>query len=195
MRFSGTSVDGARLIELDRHEDARGFFARLWCRNEVGVQGLTASVAQVNVTWNPAKGTLRGLHWQESPHEEAKVVFCARGAIFDVAVDLRPSSPTYGQWVGVTLGAEEFRLFYIPEGCAHGYQTLREETVVVYQTTEPYAPDHERGVRWNDPAFNIDWPPFADLTISAKDLAWPDYQLVTPPATRESATCALGEHA
>ena len=193
MRFSETTVDGAQLIELDRHEDARGFFARLWCRNEVGLQGLTTSVAQVNVTWNPAKGTLRGLHWQEPPHEEAKVVFCARGAIFDVAVDVRPASPTYGQWAGVTLRAEEFRLFYIPEGCAHGYQTLHEDTVVVYQTTEPYAPESERGVRWNDPAFDISWPPHADLTISSKDLAWPDYQFVSPK--RGGATCAPGARA
>jgi dTDP-4-dehydrorhamnose 3,5-epimerase len=194
MRFSETTVDGARLIDLDRHEDARGFFARLWCRSEVGLQGLTASVAQVNVTWNPAKGTLRGLHWQEPPHEEAKVVFCARGAIFDVALDLRPESRTYGQWAGITLGADEFRLFYIPEGCAHGYQTLQEDTVVVYQTTEPYAPESERGVRWDDPAFEINWPAHPELTISAKDLTWPDYQFVSS-AARGGATCAPGARA
>ena len=191
MRFSDTTVDGACLIDLDRLEDARGFFARLWCRDEVGRQGLTATVAQMNVTWNPAKGTLRGLHWQEPPHQEAKVVFCARGAIFDVALDLRPSSRTYGQWSGVTLQADEFRMFYIPEGCAHGYQTLLEDTVVVYQTTEPYAPHSERGVRWNDPAFDINWPPHTDLTISAKDLAWPDYEFASP-ATRKGAPCVPG---
>jgi dTDP-4-dehydrorhamnose 3,5-epimerase len=194
MRFFDTTVDGAQLIELDRSEDARGFFARLWCRKEVGLQGLTASVAQVNVTWNPAKGTLRGLHWQEPPHEEAKVVFCARGAIFDVALDLRPASPTYGQWAGVTLRAEEFRVFYVPEGCAHGYQTLHEDTVVVYQTTEPYAPDCERGVRWNDPAFDIHWPLSTNLTISAKDQAWPDHQFVSK-TTPARVTCAPGERA
>jgi dTDP-4-dehydrorhamnose 3,5-epimerase len=191
MRFLGTTVDGAQLIELDRHPDARGFFARVWCRNEVGAQGLTASVAQVNVTWNAAKGTVRGLHWQEPPYEEAKVVFCARGAIFDVALDLRPASPTYQQWAGITLRAEDFRVFYIPEGCAHGYQTLQEDTVVLYQTTEPYAPDHERGVRWNDPAFEIGWPLTTDLTISAKDQAWPDYRMVPPMHLR--AAGAPGE--
>jgi dTDP-4-dehydrorhamnose 3,5-epimerase len=191
MRFLATAIDGAQLIELDRQEDARGFFARIWCRDEVGAQGLTARIAQVNVTWNAAKGTLRGLHWQEPPHQEAKVVFCARGAIFDVALDLRPASPTYGHWTGVTLRAEDFRLFYIPQGCAHGYQTLHEATVVLYQTSEPYAPESERGVRWNDPAFDIRWPLDRDLTISAKDLAWPDYEVVSPLAGRD-ATSASG---
>jgi dTDP-4-dehydrorhamnose 3,5-epimerase len=191
MRVIATQIDGVRLIELDRRVDDRGFFARLWCREEAGLLGLAAQVAQANVTWNPAKGTLRGLHWQEPPHDEAKVVFCARGAIFDVALDLRPFSPTYRQWTGITLRAEDFRMFYIPEGCAHGYQTLHEDTVVLYQTSEPYAPDHERGVRWNDPSFDIAWPLTTNLTISSKDQAWPDFQVVVPMQAR--ATGAAGE--
>jgi dTDP-4-dehydrorhamnose 3,5-epimerase len=194
MRFLETTIGGVQLIELDRHEDARGFFARLWCRDEADERGLTGAVTQVNVTWNPTRGTLRGLHWQEPPHDEAKVVFCPRGAIFDVALDLRPGSPSYGHWAGVTLRAEEFRLLYVPEGCAHGYQTLQEDTVVLYQTTKPYAPDSERGVRWNDPAFDIRWPLNTNLTISGKDQAWPDHEFVSP-MTRARTACAPGGRA
>jgi dTDP-4-dehydrorhamnose 3,5-epimerase len=169
MIFAETRVQGACIIDLERRADQRGPFARAWCRREFEARGLTACVAQVNMSFNTRKGTLRGMHYQLAPHQEAKVVCCTRGAVYDVAVDLRRDSPTYMQWTGVELTAGNRRMFYVPEGCAHGFQTLTDET------EQFYSPEHSRGVRYNDPAFDIKWP-LAEESISDADRTWPDYQ-------------------
>ena len=158
MIFTPTKLDGVWLIEPERIEDERGFFARTWCCREFEERGLNPRLVQCNVSFNRRKGTLRGMHWQRSPHGECKVVRCTQGAIFDVVVDLRPQSPTYCQWVGTELSAENHSAFYIPEGCAHGFQTLTEKSEVFYQMSEFYAVDAAAGVRWNDAAFGIEWP-------------------------------------
>ncbi|MGI9301333.1 MAG: dTDP-4-dehydrorhamnose 3,5-epimerase [Gammaproteobacteria bacterium] len=175
MKFTPTRVDGAYLIGLERIEDERGFFARAWCAKEFAAHGLNTRIAQANVSGNKRKGILRGLHYQTTPHEEAKLMRCTRGAIFDVCLDLRPGSRTYRQWEGVELSAETGRMLYIPEGCAHGYQILMDDTEVFYQASQFYAPDAERGVRWDDPAFGIEWPLRQGLIITDKDQSWPDY--------------------
>lgn len=178
MRFVQTSLAGVLIVELEEHVDERGSFARTWCREEMAAAGLAAELAQCSVSRNPRAGTLRGLHYQRRPHEEAKLVRCTRGAIFDVAVDLRPSSPTRGDWVGVELDPASGRALYIPEGCAHGFQTLVDETDVAYMISAPYAPDAAAGVRWDDPTIAIAWPGAAKRTISERDRALPAYGVV-----------------
>ncbi len=158
MRFTLTDVAGAYLIELEKRGDERGFFARAWCKREFEEHGLCARLCQANVSFNRYQGTLRGLHFQRAPHAENKLVRCTRGAIFDVALDLRPESPSFRKWVGFELSAENGRMLYVPEGCAHGYQTLRDNCEVFYQVTEFYAPEDEGGVAYDDPAFGIRWP-------------------------------------
>ncbi len=153
MKFVTTSVVGAYLIELDRIEDERGFFARLWCDAEFAEQGLKAVVVQSNVGVSRKAGTLRGLHFQTMPHTEVKVVRCPQGAVYDVIVDLRPESPSYRHWVGVELSAENGRTIYVPEGCAQGYLTMTDDTEVYYHTSEIYHPESASGIRYNDPAF------------------------------------------
>jgi dTDP-4-dehydrorhamnose 3,5-epimerase len=175
MQFTETRVRGAFAIDLDPRTDERGFFARAWCRNEFQKQGLTAQIAQVNVSSNPEKGTLRGLHFQLPPFQEAKTVSCTQGALYDVVVDLRPDSPSFLRWAAVELTAGNRRMFYIPEGCAHGFQTLAAETEVLYFISEFYSPAHARGVRYNDPAFGIDWP-LPAAALSEADRNWPDYE-------------------
>jgi len=168
-------VTGACIIELERREDNRGFFARSWCQNEFAAHGLNPHVVQINVAYTAKKATLRGLHYQVAPHQEAKTVRCTRGAIFDVAVDLRPDSPTFRQWVGVELSADNHRMLYIPGGCAHGYQSLADDSEIEYLTTAFYAPESARGVRFDDPAFGIDWPLPLGIASDA-DRSWPDFR-------------------
>jgi dTDP-4-dehydrorhamnose 3,5-epimerase len=175
MIFAQTSVEGAYLIDLERREDDRGFFARVWCEREFAELGLKTRLVQCNLSFSYRKSTLRGLHLQRPPHAEAKVVRCTRGAIYDVLVDLRPSSPTYKRWLGVELTADNRRMLYVPEGCAHGYQTLVDDTEAVYPVSEFYAPEAEWGVRWDDPAFGIEWPDAEGALLSEKDRSWPDY--------------------
>jgi dTDP-4-dehydrorhamnose 3,5-epimerase len=173
--FRETALRGAWIIELEPREDERGFFARAWCEDEFAEHGLTTRIAQCNISWNARRGTLRGLHFQAEPHAEVKLVRCSRGAVYDVIVDLRPSSPSYTRWAGVELTAENRRTLYVPEGFAHGFQTLSDDTELFYQVSEPYAPAAERGVRWDDPAFGIVWP-LTDPILSDKDRVWPDFQ-------------------
>lgn len=187
MIFTDTALPGVIVVDLDPREDERGFFARAWCRKEFEDHGLNAELVQCNVSFNHRRGTLRGMHYQEEPHSEVKLVRCTRGAIYDVAVDLRPNSPTWMRWTGVELTAENRRMLYVPEGFAHGYQTLDDETEVFYQVSEFYAPDSERGLRWNDPAFAIEWPHADRRLISDKDRSWPDYVACASTASHSSA--------
>jgi dTDP-4-dehydrorhamnose 3,5-epimerase len=174
MRFVSTAVDGAWIVEPIEQPDARGMFARTWDTEAFAGQDLNARIVQCSTSWNRVAGTLRGLHYQVAPHEEAKLVRCTAGAIFDVAVDLRRASATYRHWCGVTLSAENRSALYVPEGCAHGYLTLVDSTEVLYQMSEAYAPDAARGVRWNDPSFGIDWP--AEIVvINERDATYPDF--------------------
>jgi dTDP-4-dehydrorhamnose 3,5-epimerase len=174
MRFVSADLEGAFLIEPERRADDRGFFARTFCEAEFAAAGLVTRYVQANVSGNPRAGTLRGLHYQVAPHAEVKLVRCTRGAIFDVILDLRPRSPSYRRWQGFELTAEAGTLLYVPEGFAHGYQTLRDDTEVAYQVSRAYAPGAERGLRHDDPAFGIRWP-LPVTAISEKDAAWPDF--------------------
>ena len=176
MKFTETKLKGAFIIEIEKLEDHRGFFARAWCQNEFKDHGLTARVAQANISSNKKRGTLRGMHYQLSPYEETKLVRCTRGAIYDVIIDLRPASPTYGQWFSVELTAENYKMLFVPENFAHGFQTLEDDTEVTYQVSQFYTPNSERGLRWDDPAFSIKWPMDVQV-ISDKDKYWPDYVL------------------
>lgn len=176
MTFAPTSIEGVMLISPERREDERGFFARVFCEQEFEARGLAPRMRQASVSFNAKAGTLRGLHYQAAPHEEAKLVRCTRGAIFDVALDLRPRSPTFKRHVAFVLDAEDRRALYVPEGVAHGFQTLAAESEVLYLISEPHAPAHARGVRWDDRAFAIDWPPARARTISARDRAYPDFR-------------------
>ncbi len=175
MRFAETSIGGAFLIEPEPRGDDRGWFARVWCRDEFQAHGLDANFVQCNNSYSRDAGTLRGLHYQAAPHEEAKLVRCLRGAIYDVIVDVRPDSPTYGQWFGVELTAADRRMLYVAPGLAHGFQALVPETEVMYPVTAAYAPQAERGLRWNDPFFAIVWPLADRAILSPKDQAWPDF--------------------
>ncbi len=174
MIFVPTELPGVYVVEVEKREDHRGFFARVWCEQELATAGLTGRLAQANVAYNRRRGTLRGMHYQAPPHAEAKLVRCTRGAIYDVALDLRGDSPTFGRWLGVELTARNYRMLYVPEGCAHGYLTLEDDTEVAYFVSTAYTPSHERGVRYDDPAFGIRWP-FAPVVISDKDRAWPNF--------------------
>jgi dTDP-4-dehydrorhamnose 3,5-epimerase len=176
MKFTPTSIPGAFLIEQTPHGDDRGFFGRAWCSEEFQAHGLNGMFVQCNDSFSAVRGTLRGLHYQAAPHGEAKLMRCIRGAIFDVILDLRHESSTRHRWFGARLSAENRHMLYVPEGCAHGYLTLEDNTEVLYPVTHTYAPAAERGVRWNDPAFDIEWPNVGTLVISAKDRSWPDYR-------------------
>ena len=174
MLFQPTKLQDAYLIAVEPVEDERGFFARLWCRQEFAAHGLDTKLVQCNLSFNKVRGTLRGMHYQLPPAAETKLVRCIRGAIYDVAIDLRPESPTYRQWTAVTLSAENHLAFYIPQGFAHGFQSLTDETEIFYQMSAVYAPDYARGLRWNDPAFGIDWP-LPVTVMSAKDQGYSDF--------------------
>ena len=175
MEFVETRLKGAFVVRVKRIEDHRGFFGRAWCRDEFVAHGLNPNATQLNVGFSHKKGTLRGLHYQVAPHEEAKFVRCTRGAAHDVIVDLRGDSPTRGQWFGIDLTADEQTMLYVPEGFAHGYQTLADNTELYYMTTAAYAAAAARGVRYDDPALGIVWPlPVA--VISDADKNWPDFR-------------------
>jgi dTDP-4-dehydrorhamnose 3,5-epimerase len=174
MIFTETQLKGVYIIDPERIEDQRGFFARTWDRHEFEVRGLNTSLAQCNISYNARRGTLRGMHYQAAPHAETKLVRCTSGAIYDVIIDLRPSSPTLRQWLAVELSANNRRMLYIPEGYAHGFQTLTDHSEVFYQMSEFYVLDSARGVRWNDPAFGIVWPEVPQA-IAARDQAYPDF--------------------
>jgi dTDP-4-dehydrorhamnose 3,5-epimerase len=172
--FQPTRIEGVWTLEPERRADARGFFARTWCAAEMAERGLDARLSQASISFNARAGTLRGLHYQAAPDGEAKVVRCTAGAIHDVALDLRPGSPTRGHWTAVELSAENRRALYIPEGVAHGFQSLVDGAEVLYLISVPQAPESARGVRWNDPAFGIEWPlPVSE--ISARDASYPDW--------------------
>lgn len=168
MKFSPTSVPGAIVIDLDRLPDERGFFARSYCEQEFIAHGLTPRIAQCNVSFNRSRGTLRGMHVQAAPHEEAKVVRCTQGAVWDVVVDLRRTSPTFKRWYGIELSADNRRALYVPEGVAHGFQTLADDTEVLYMMSQFYRREAAYGVRWDDPAFGIEWP-IPDPYLSERD--------------------------
>lgn len=174
MIFTPTSLAGAWLVEPERMVDERGFFARTFCAAEMAAHGLPPQVAQCSIAWNRERGTVRGLHYPEPPHAEAKLVRCTRGAIYDVLVDLRPGSVSYKRHFAVELTADNRRQLWVPPGCAHGYQTLLPDTEVAYQMTEPYAPAAGRGVRWDDPAFGVPWP-LPVTVISERDRGYPDF--------------------
>ena len=174
MIFEETDLKGAFLIRLERREDDRGFFARSWCQHESQAHGLNPRVVQCNVSFNTHKGTLRGLHYQRLLHEEAKLVRCTAGAIYDVIVDLRPDSANFKKHATFTLSAENHDMLYVPEGFAHGFLTLEDNTEVFYQMSEFYSPEASKGVRWNDPAFDIEWP-CPPSVISERDRSYADY--------------------
>jgi dTDP-4-dehydrorhamnose 3,5-epimerase len=176
MKLHETPVAGAYLIDLVPSADERGFFARLWNRDDFAARGLVGSFVQCNDSFSARRGTLRGLHYQIAPYEEVKLARCISGAVFDVVVDVRPESATYLRWFGAELSAEDRRMLYVPAGCEHGYLTLADDCEVIYATSGVHHPASERGLRWNDPAIGIDWPISEDLTMSAKDRVWPDYQ-------------------
>lgn len=175
MIFTETKLKGAFIIAPEKLEDERGFFARTWCQQEFGAHGLNLRMVQCNISFNKNKGTLRGMHYQIAPHEEAKLVRCTMGAIYDVIIDLRPNSPTFKQWIAVELTAQNHQMLYIPEKFAHGFQTLVDNTEVFYQMSEFYHPECARGVRWDDPAFGIQWPLDEVLILSEQDRNYSPY--------------------
>jgi dTDP-4-dehydrorhamnose 3,5-epimerase len=174
MRFTETRLKGAFLIEPERQEDERGFFARTFCQREFEERGLESRLVQCSISYNARKGTLRGMHYQAPPHEEAKLISCIRGSIHDVILDVRETSPTFGEWVAQRLTAGGFELLYVPPGCAHGFLTLEDDTAVYYQISEFYHPEDARGVRWDDPAFGIEWP-FEPTVMSPRDARFPGW--------------------
>jgi dTDP-4-dehydrorhamnose 3,5-epimerase len=177
VRFRETSVAGAFVVEPERIEDERGFFARTFSVEEFGARSLDARVHQCSTSFNAREGTLRGMHYQLAPHAESKLVRCTRGAIYDVAVDLRPDSSSYLRWFGLELRPENGYALFVPEGCAHGFQTLADASEVLYQISTPFVPDAGRGVRWDDPAFGIEWPapPPGGRTMASRDAEYPDF--------------------
>jgi dTDP-4-dehydrorhamnose 3,5-epimerase len=172
--FTPTHLEGAYVIDVERHGDERGFLARTFCEDEFAEHGAPMRIVQSSTIHSPRRATLRGLHFQEAPHSEIKLVRCTRGSIFLVMVDLRDDSSTRDQWLGVELSSDNGRMAYVPEGFAQGYQTLEDDTEVHYQMSHRYVPEAARGVRWDDPAFGVEWPAADDRIISERDRAWPD---------------------
>ena len=175
MLFTETKLQGAYIIEIKRKKDERGFFARNFCQQEFKNISIDFNIVQSNISYNKTKGTLRGMHYQMAPHEEAKIVSCVRGAIYDVIIDLRVGFSTYCKWFALELNAQNYVSLYIPKGFAHGFQALEDDTVVFYQMSEFYYSELARGVRWDDPALNIDWP-IVPCILSSKDAKYPDYK-------------------
>lgn len=172
MHFAKTNIPGAVVIDPAPHADARGRFMRAWCLKEFAEHGIVFDPVQANLGFSTKRGTVRGMHFQEAPAREAKLVRCTRGAMFDVVLDLRPDSPSYGNWHGVELSGDNGRMLYLPEGCAHGYQTLQPDTEMHYMTSAFYTPAAAKGVRFDDPAFGIAWP-LGVTEISEQDRNWP----------------------
>jgi dTDP-4-dehydrorhamnose 3,5-epimerase len=177
MTFHETKLARVFEIALDLNRDERGFFARSWCQKEFDQKGLNSKVVQCNISFNVRKGTLRGVHYQDAPYQEAKLVRCTKGSIYDVVVDLRPESPTFKEWIAAVLTAEKRNMLYVPEGCAHGFLTLEDETEVFYQMSEFYHGELSRGVRFDDPAFQIVWPDKVEV-ISERDRTYPNFEEV-----------------
>lgn len=177
MKFNKTPLEGARTIELEKRGDDRGFFARYFCEREFGAEGLETKFVQINNSLSSKRGTLRGMHYQLPPSPEVKVVRCVRGSLWDVILDLRPDSPSFMQWFGAELSAENRVMMYVPRGFAHALITLADDTEAIYLVSEFYDPQSERGVRWNDPAIGIKWP-IEPTEISPKDAKWPDFDPV-----------------
>ncbi len=173
MIFTETKLKGAYVVEIQKLEDERGFFARSWCRREFETHGLNPQLVQCNISFNACIGTMRGMHYQTKPYEEAKLIRCTMGSIYDVIVDIRPDSPSFKQYLGIVLTPGNYKMLYVPEGFAHGFLTLEDNTEIFYQMSEFYAPDHARGFRWNDPAFGIEWPSNVQV-ISERDKSYPD---------------------
>lgn len=175
MIFTELALKGAFLVEPERQEDERGFFARTFCVEEFAARGLNTTIAQCSVAFNRRRGTLRGLHYQAAPHEEAKLVRCTAGAAFDVIVDMRPGSPTFKHWLGAELSSHNRTMIYLPEGFAHGFQTLADDTEVFYQISTQYVAEAARGIRWDDPELGIRWPAITARVISSRDLLLPTW--------------------
>jgi dTDP-4-dehydrorhamnose 3,5-epimerase len=180
LRFTAAPLPGAWIVDVERLEDERGFFARTWSAEELEAQGLNAALVQCSISYNRLRGTLRGMHYQSDPHGETKLVRCTMGALWDVIVDLRRDAETFRRWFAVELSAENRRMLYIPPGFAHGFLTLTDATEVLYQMGSPYIPEAARGVRWNDPAFAIDWP-FLPTVIAERDAGYADFGEATVP--------------
>lgn len=176
MIFTEAELPGAYLVELEKREDERGFFARSWCEKEFREHQLNPHTVQCNISFNKQKGTLRGMHYQIAPVAEAKLVRCTQGAIYDVIIDLRPESRAFKQHLGILLAAKDYKMLYVPEGFAHGFQSLEDNSEVFYQMSEAYAPQHARGVRWNDPSFGIEWP-IREPIMLERDRNYPDFAL------------------
>ena len=174
MIFVETRLKGAHIIEPEKREDERGFFARSWCEKEFAEHGLNPHTVQCNISFNQKRGTLRGMHYQVEPCAEAKLVRCTQGAIYDVIIDLRPGSATFSQHIAEVLTAKNHKMLYVPEGFAHGFQALEDQTEVFYQMSGFYAPEFARGIRWNDPAFGIEWP-IGEPIILERDATYPDF--------------------
>ena len=174
MKFFETELKGSYIIELEKLEDERGFFTRIWDKKKIQDKGLDSDLVQMSFSFTKKKGTLRGMHFQKKPFEETKLVRCTRGKIFDVIIDLRPESNTYKKWIGVELKSDDLKMLYIPEGFAHGFQTLEDDTEVFYQMSNWFSPEHVRGIRWNDKEFDIKWPIKCSI-ISKKDTAYEDF--------------------
>ena len=174
MIFKETKLQGAFIVEPDRFEDERGFFAHSWSEREFAEHELDSRVVECSISFNRKRGTLRGMHYQTAPHGQAKLVRCTMGSVYDVIIDLRKGAPTFKQWVGVELSAENRRMLYVPKDFAHGFQTLEDETEVFYQMSDVYAPESGKGVRWNDPAFRIQWPE-GERIILERDRNFPDF--------------------
>ena len=175
MIFTETELKDAFIIDIEKREDNRGFFARAFCKNEFQEHGLETNYVQCNLSRTKKAGSIRGMHYQIAPHEEVKLIRCIKGAIYDVIIDLRPDSPTYRKWTGVELSSDNYRMLYVPKGFAHGFQSLVDNVEVFYFVSEFYTPGSERGLRYNDPSFNIEWP-LEVTVISDKDRNWPDFK-------------------
>jgi dTDP-4-dehydrorhamnose 3,5-epimerase len=176
MIFWETGINGAFFIEIEKITDNRGFFARTWCKIEFETKGLNTHFVQANMSYNKKSGTIRGMHYQVAPCEEVKLIRCTTGAIYDVIIDLRRYSSTYKKWIGVELTEDNYKMLYVPEGFAHGFQTLTDDAQVFYQVSQFYSPECEKGIRWDDPAFKIEWPETTERIISGKDQMWTDYK-------------------
>ena len=175
MIFEETGLIDAYIVKPEKIKDHRGFFARVWCAREFEAVGLNTRLVQSNVSFSHYRGTLRGMHFQTEPHQEAKLFRCIKGAAYHVIIDLRPESTTYMEWEGVELTEENFKMLWVPKGFAHGYLALKDRSVVFYHVNEFYSPENEKGIRWNDTSFNIQWPHVKNVIISEKDLSWPNF--------------------
>jgi len=175
MIFHETRLNGAFVVELELKKDMRGFFARTWDQEVFREHGLATNVVQSNLSFSKKAGTLRGMHYQVAPHEETKLIRCTKGEIYDVVIDLRPTSPTYKQWSAFQLTEDNYQMLYVPKGFANGFESLTDDVELIYHVSEFYSPESERGVRWDDPQFGIKWPDVPVRTISEKDRNWPDY--------------------